>query len=112
MPRLKKRQLRRLEALLPGGFQVGTDGLDGQAGKHEIREILDAVRAARMCSTGLSGAIVPYGYGWKHGHGHAENCECAKIAAAGDVNTLACRVAEAYAAMPALVAWPSDLGVE
>lgn len=114
-PSISRRRLRRLEAALPHDFQVGVDGLDGQSDKDpdddELQAVLDAVRAARMRSDGLSGAIVPYGYKWKDGRGHGGDCGCRELAERGDVNTLACPVAEEHATSPPLVVWPSDAGV-
>lgn len=116
-PLISKRQLRRLEASLAGFyFETGVDGIDGQSSTYpaadEIRRILDAVRAARMRSDGLTGAIVPYGYKWQEHVGHGDGCCCREIAAANAPNTDACLVAEEYATTPPLVVWPSDAGVE
>jgi hypothetical protein len=109
-PGITRRQVRYLETALArfGEFTVGCDGFDGQTGKRptpaDLMSIMGAIRAARGTLDGVVGAIVPRGYRWRSGQGHGEDCDCAEIAAANDVNTLACVVAKAFAQCPPLIA--------
>lgn len=109
-PHVTKRQARYLRDTLSrfGDFVVGRDGIDGQTDKRpsgaNLLTITAAVRVARGTLDGVVGAIVPRGYRWRSGRGHAEDCDCAEIAGANDVNTCACAVAEAFAQCPPLIA--------